>query len=53
MDWMEKKTFHVPSVGVGLRATLLPLKALPTGNDLPRKDIRPLTSTERTWSSVS
>ena len=21
MDWTEKKTFHVPSVGVGLRAT--------------------------------
>ena len=49
MGCMEKKTFHVPSLAVGLRATRLFLKALPMGSDLPRKDIRPLTSTERTW----
>ena len=53
MGCTEKKTFHVPSLAVGLSATRLFLKALPTGSDLPRKDIRPLISTERTWSSVS
>ena len=49
IGWVEKKTVQAPSVEVGLSATRLPLKALPTGKVLPRKDIRPLTSTAR-WS---
>ena len=37
MGCTEKKTFHVPSLAVGLSATRLFLKALPTGSDLPQE----------------
>ena len=51
MRWTEKYTSHTPSVWIGLRATRLCVKAFPTGRVLPWKEMRPLTSTARTWSS--
>ena len=54
MGCTEKKTFHVPSLAVGLSATRLFLKALPTGSRSTQEGYSlPLISTERTWSSVS
>ena len=51
MRCIEKCTSQTPSVVVGLSATRLCRKALPTASTLPWKEMRPETSTERTWSS--